>query len=62
MTTAFTTTQPAHSNRPSRRRAAAAAALAALALLSPAAALAQAAGYPNKAIKLVVPYLSLIHI
>ena len=56
MTTAFTTTQPAHSNRPSRRRAAAAAALAALALLSPAAALAQAAGYPNKAIKLVVPY------
>ena len=56
MTAAFTTTHPAHSNRPFRRLAAAAAALAALALLSPAAALAQAAGYPNKAIKLVVPY------
>lgn len=56
MTAAFTTTNPAHSNRPFRRLAAAAAALAALALLSPAPALAQAAGYPNKAIKLVVPY------
>ena len=56
MTAASTTTHPAHSNRPFRRLAAAAAALAALALLSPAPALAQAAGYPNKAIKLVVPY------
>ncbi len=56
MTAAFTTTHPAHSNRPFRRLAAAAAALAALALMSPAAALAQPAGYPNKAIKLVVPY------
>ena len=34
----------------------AATAAATLALLSPAAVRAQAAGYPNKAIKLVVPY------
>ena len=56
MTAAFTTTHPSCPRSASRRLAAAAAALAALALLSPAPALAQAAGYPNKAIKLVVPY------
>jgi len=56
MTAAFTTTHPSCPRSASRRLAAAAAALAALALLSPAAALAQPAGYPNKAIKLVVPY------
>lgn len=56
MTAAFTTTHPSCPRSASRRLAAAAAALAALALLSPAAALAQAASYPNKAIKLVVPY------
>ncbi|WP_255590843.1 MULTISPECIES: tripartite tricarboxylate transporter substrate binding protein [unclassified Acidovorax] len=39
-----------------RRLAVAATAAATLALLSPAAALAQPAAYPNKAIKLVVPY------
>ena len=56
MTAAFTTTHPSCPHSASRRLAAAAAALAALVLLSPAASLAQAAGYPNKAIKLVVPY------
>lgn len=56
MTTAFTIPHPSRPHRAFRRLAAAAAALAALALLSPAPALAQAAGYPNKAIKLVVPY------
>lgn len=56
MTAAFTTTHPSCPRSASRRLAAAAAALAALALLSPAAALAQPASYPNKAIKLVVPY------
>ena len=56
MTAAFTTTHPSCPRSASRRLAAAAAALAALALLSPAAALAQTASYPNKAIKLVVPY------
>ena len=56
MTAAFTTTPPSCPRSASRRLAAAAAALAALALLSPAAALAQTASYPNKAIKLVVPY------
>ncbi|WP_428000405.1 tripartite tricarboxylate transporter substrate binding protein [Acidovorax sp.] len=40
----------------SRRMAAAAVAAATLALLAPSAAMAQPAGYPNKAIKLVVPY------
>lgn len=40
----------------SRRMASAAAAAAALALLAPSLAMAQPAGYPNKAIKLVVPY------
>ena len=56
MTAAFTTTHPSCPRSASRRLAAAAAALAALALLSPAAALAQTASYPNKAIKLEVPY------
>lgn len=56
MTAAFTTTHPSCPRSASRRLAASAAALAALALLSPAAALAQTASYPNKAIKLVVPY------
>lgn len=40
----------------SRRLAAAAVAAATLALLAPSAAMAQPTGYPNKAIKLVVPY------
>ncbi len=40
----------------SRRMAVAAVAAATLALLAPSAAMAQPAGYPNKAIKLVVPY------
>ena len=50
MTTAST------GSRLSRRLAVTAAALATLALLLPATALAQPAGYPNKAVKLVVPY------